>query len=180
MIMWLPVYAVFLMPAEMHDAKLNDQEFGRFRFWNALSITEREELIAAALAYFPEVMGASQTKYQRFAEWLASRKGILCTNIRDAFGAGGKKTVSCNGLTIRDAPKVLTTLFNNGSKVREILAKVSARELALYYQVKIQQIEGIGCTTAWIGNASLALEETLEGHPDSGKLRALVKKIAGV
>lgn len=178
--MWLPAFVASSTLVEMNSCNFDDKDFGRFRFWNALSINEREELIALALAFFPEVMGTSQAKYQRFAEWLATRKGILCTNIRDVFGAGGKQTVSCDGLIIRDAPKVLTTLFNNGPKLREILATVSARELAHYYQVKIQQIEGIGCTYAWIGNASLALEETLEGHPDSGKLRALVKKIAGV
>ena len=164
----------------MHSCNFDDKEFGRFRFWNTLSIVEKEELIALALTFFPEVMGASQTKYQRFAEWLATQKGILCTNVRDVFGAGGKQTVSCEGLVIRDAPKVLATLFNSRSKLREILAAVSARELARYYQVKIQQIEGIGCAAAWIGNASLALEETLAGHPDAGKIRALVRKIAGV
>ena len=64
--------------------------------------------------------------------------------------------------------------------MRAILAAVSDRDLAGYFQVKPEQIRSVGRASAWAGHASLALEETLEGHPDSGKLRALVKKIAGV
>jgi hypothetical protein len=151
-----------------------------FKFWASLNIEVREHFVAQALVYFPEILGTSPDKYLRFAEWLASRHGILCTNVRDVFGAGGKRTVTVGGLTIRNAPKILTTLLNNSSQVRAILSAISEKELAGYFQVKPEQIQSVGRASAWAGHASLALEETLEGHPDSGKLRALVKKIAGV
>jgi hypothetical protein len=152
----------------------------RFKIWSSLDAAERDLLIAQALVYFPEVLGASPSKYQRFAEWLASRHGILCTNVRDVFGAGGKRTVTFGGLTVRHAPKILTTLLNNSSQVRAILSAVSEKELAGYLKVKPEQIRSIGCQAAWEGNASLALAETMEGHLDSGKLRAFVKKVAGL
>ena len=100
--------------------------------------------------------------------------------MRDVFGAGGKKTVTVSGVTLCDAPKVLTTLYNNASRVRAILAAVSDHDLAGYFHVKPEQIRSVGRASAWAGHASLAMEEALEGHPDSGKLRAIVKKIAGV
>lgn len=152
----------------------------RFQAWSSLDAEARDLFVAQAFVYFPEVLGTSTQKYQRFAEWLASRHGILCTNVRDVFGAGGKKTVKVSGVTLCDAPKVITTLFNNASNVRSILASVSDHDLAGYFEVKPEQIRSVGRATAWAGNASLALEETMKGHPDSGKLRALVKKIAGV
>jgi len=151
-----------------------------FKFWSSLDAKVRDLFIAQALVYFPEILGTSPDKYLRFAEWLASRHGILCTNVRDVFGAGGKRTVTVGGLTIRNAPKILTTLLNNSSQVRAILSAISEKELAGYLKVKPDQIRTIGCAAAWEGNASLALTETMEGHPDSGKLRAFVRKIAGV
>ena len=152
----------------------------RFKVWSSLDAKVRDLLIAQALVYFPEILGTSPDKYLRFAEWLASRHGILCTNVRDVFGAGGKRTVTAGGLTIRNAPKILTTLLNNSSQVRAILSAVSEKELAGYLKVKPEQIRSIGCAAAWEGNASLALTETMAGHPDAGKLRAFVKKVAGV
>ena len=152
----------------------------RFKVWSSLDAKVRDLLIAQALVYFPEILGTSPDKYLRFAEWLASRHGILCTNVRDVFGAGGKRTVTVGGLTIRNAPKILTTLLNNSSQVRAILSAVSEKELAGYLKVKPEQIRSIGCAAAWEGNASLALTETMAGHPDAGKLRAFVKKVAGV
>jgi hypothetical protein len=140
----------------------------------------RNDFVAQALVYFPEVLGTSSQKYHRFAEWLASRHGILCTNVRDVFGAGGRKTVTASGVTLRDAPKVVTTLLNNAPRVRDILAAVSDRDLAGYFRVTTEQVRSVGRVSAWVGHASLALEETLEGHPDFGRLRTLVKKIAGV
>ena len=85
----------------------------RFKVWSSLDAKVRDLLIAQALVYFPEILGTSPDKYLRFAEWLASRHGVLCTNVRDVFGAGGKRTVTAGGLTIRNAPKILTTLLNN-------------------------------------------------------------------
>lgn len=152
----------------------------RFKVWSSLDAKVRDLFIAQALVYFPEVLGSSPFKYLRFAEWLASRHGILCTNVRDVFGAGGKRTVTVGGLTIRNAPKILTTLLNNSSQVRAILSTVSEKELAGYLKVKPEQIRSIGCAAAWEGNASLALTETMAGHSDAGKLRAFVKKVAGV
>jgi hypothetical protein len=151
-----------------------------FKFWSSLDAKVRDLFIAQALVYFPEILGTSPHKYQRFAEWLASRHGILCTNVRDVFGAGGKRTVTVGGLTIRNAPKILTTLLNNSSQVRAILSAISEKELAGYLKVKPDQIRSIGCAAAWEGNASLALVETMDGHPDAGKLRAFVKKVAGL
>ena len=171
---------VGLNPMVNEDAYHLGPEGRRFEAWSSLDVEVRSLFVAQAFVYFPEVLGTSANKYQRFAEWLASRHGILCTNIRDVFGAGGKKTVTVSGVTLHDAPKVLTTLLNNTSQVRAILAAVSDRDLAGYLQVKPEQIRSVGRASAWVGHASLALEETLEGHPDSGKLRAWVKKIAGV
>jgi hypothetical protein len=162
------------------DAYHLGPEGRRFQAWASLDAEVRDLFVAQAFVYFPEVLGTSTQKYQRFAEWLASRHGILCTNIRDVFGAGGKKTVAVSGVTLRDAPKILTTLLNNSSQVRAILAAVSEQELAGYLMVKPEQIRSIGRAAAWEGNASLALGETMDGHPDFGKLRAFVKKVAGL
>ena len=61
------------------------------RLWTALSSQAKEELTVQGYTLFPEVLRAgSPTKYNRYALWLVTQKGVVNTNIRDSFSAGGK------------------------------------------------------------------------------------------
>ncbi len=69
------------------------------RLWNTLSSAEKNYYTVQGYAFFPEILGHSNTKYQRFALWLATNCSIINTNIRDQFSAGGKvDIVTANGV----------------------------------------------------------------------------------
>lgn len=61
------------------------------RLWSSLSHEEKNFYTVQGYAFFPEIFGHSGTKkYQRYALWLATNCGIINTNIRDQFSAGGR------------------------------------------------------------------------------------------
>ncbi len=61
------------------------------KLWTALSPDMKEMLTVQGYALFPEVLrSGSPKKYNRYALWLVTKKGVVNTNIRDSFSAGGK------------------------------------------------------------------------------------------
>lgn len=73
------------------------------KLWTALSSEAKEELTVQGYVLFPEVLRTgSPIKYNRYALWLVTKQGVVNTNIRDSFSAGGKvpmKTV--DGIEVR-------------------------------------------------------------------------------
>ena len=64
------------------------------RLWSALSHEEKNFYTVQGYAFFPEILERSSTKkYQRYALWLATNCGIINTNIRDQFSAGGRVNI---------------------------------------------------------------------------------------
>ena len=61
------------------------------KLWTALSSEMKEVLTVQGYALFPEVLqSGSPKKYNRYALWLVTKQGVVNTNIRDSFSAGGK------------------------------------------------------------------------------------------
>ena len=57
----------------------------------------KEILTVQGYALFPEVLkSGSSKKYNRYALWLVTKKGVVNTNIRDSFSAGGKVPMRTN------------------------------------------------------------------------------------
>lgn len=63
------------------------------KLWTSLSPETKESCAIQGYSLFPEILSNSTTKYNRYALWLATRQGIVNTNIRDSFSAGGKITM---------------------------------------------------------------------------------------
>ena len=156
-----------------------EQRFENFKFWNELSKSNQSELIAFAFIFFPEILGVSPKKYHRYAAWLASHHGILCTNIRDLFGAGGVTTIVCDGIEIESAPRVFAVLNNHSSRIQRILDQVTDSNLAFYYRVKPDSIRRIGRHASWVGNAQLAAMECMGNHKSKNRIRPFLMAIAG-
>lgn len=72
------------------------------KLWTALSHEMKESVTVQGYVLFPEVLSAvNNKKYNRYALWLATQKGIINTNIRDSFSAGGKVPLrTANGIEI--------------------------------------------------------------------------------
>lgn len=60
------------------------------RLWTSLSQEIKEHCAIQGYVLFPEILSNSGTKYNRYALWLATQQGIVNTNIRDSFSAGGQ------------------------------------------------------------------------------------------
>lgn len=60
------------------------------KLWTALSQEVKEQCAIQGYVLFPEILSNSSTKYNKYALWLATQKGIVNTNIRDSFSAGGQ------------------------------------------------------------------------------------------
>lgn len=88
------------------------------RLWKDLSANEKADLVAQILVLFPEVVSG---KYGKAALWLAAAKGIVCTNIRDLFSAGGKVRI-VDGQTLKTPlPKVVKTLRDKYDRMKPLL-----------------------------------------------------------
>ena len=61
------------------------------KLWSALTPEEKNVYTVKGYALFPEILTPNSTKkYQRYALWLATNCGVINTNIRDQFSAGGR------------------------------------------------------------------------------------------
>ena len=61
------------------------------RLWTSISHESKEKLTVKGYALFPEVLQSTNSKkYARYALWLVTKCGVVNTNIRDSFSAGGK------------------------------------------------------------------------------------------
>ena len=91
------------------------------KLWTALDPADKEELVIQGYCLFPELFNAkSGKKYNRFALWLASQKGVVNTNIRDSFSAGGQVILPMASGIERKMPAV----FGRVAKYRHLIEEV--------------------------------------------------------
>lgn len=88
------------------------------RLWSSLTSTEKNSYMVKGCALFPEILNSrSNKKYQRYALWLATQCGIINTNIRDQFSAGGKVNI----VTPRELFEKVPAIFGRINKYRDLL-----------------------------------------------------------
>lgn len=105
------------------------------RLWSALSPDEKNFYTVQGYALFPEILGHSSTKkYQRYALWLATNCGIINTNIRDQFSAGGRVDI----VTTKGVFERVPAIFGRIDKYKELIVEtlLSTNEAVLkeYWQ----------------------------------------------
>lgn len=90
------------------------------KLWTALSADKKEVLTVQGYALFPEVLqsGCPQ-KYNRYALWLVTKCGVVNTNIRDSFSAGGKVSMR----TIEGVDVLMPAVFGRIRKYHELIEK---------------------------------------------------------
>ncbi len=108
------------------------------RLWTALSPEEKESVIVEAYCFFPEVMGRSSTKYNRCALWLATNKGIINTNIRDSFSAGGKVDMMTKEGVVTRMPAAFGRIKKYRRQIVRSINQASERTLKDSWKREIQ------------------------------------------
>ncbi len=100
------------------------------RLWSALTPEEKNFYTVQGYALFPEILGHNSTKkYQRYALWLATNCGVINTNIRDQFSAGGRVDIVTTKGVYEKAPAVFGRINKYKDLIMETL--LSANEMVL-------------------------------------------------
>lgn len=100
------------------------------RLWGTLSPEEKNYYTVQGYALFPEILSHSSTKkYQRYALWLATNCGVINTNIRDQFSAGGRVDI----VTPKEVYMRMPAAFGRIQQHRELILEtvISASPEAL-------------------------------------------------
>lgn len=99
------------------------------RNYSSLDSSTRDSIKAELFILYPEILSNSSNKYRHVPAYLASRYGVVCSNVRDIFTAGGKVTLSDqSGGTFR-APQVVGELLRLAPLIEEKIAQKTAEEL---------------------------------------------------
>ena len=126
--------------------------------WNALPVAMREQLIAQGCALFPEVLGKKYNKkYNNYSLWLATKKGIVNTCVRDNFSAGGQVPVVVNGVSIL-VPAVFGRICKYCGLIAETILNESEEALKEYWSVSSISRNRI---EQWCEIASIYASETV-------------------
>ncbi len=90
-----------------------------FRIWNSLTKQEKDGFKIKGYAYFPEILGNKQSKFDKFTLWLSVKQRVICPNVRDMFTAGGKEDLMVKGSKLTDLPKALVKFIQNIELITE-------------------------------------------------------------
>lgn len=96
------------------------------RLWTSLEHEEKENLIAQGYALFPELIAG---KYKRFALWLVTAKGIVHTNIRDSFSAGGQVELPLSNGELTRIPATFGRIRKYRDLIRDTIINCDVRIL---------------------------------------------------
>lgn len=107
------------------------------KMWKNIDKEKKKEIITKIMVYFPEIFGNNnKTKYERIPAWLVAKEGIVTSNIRDLFTAGGKDNTLVGNNLYKNIPRIFLNLFDNLDLVFEVLIQTSAIELSEYWGIK--------------------------------------------
>ena len=109
------------------------------RLWTALSHDEKIQAAIEGYALFPEILGSSSTKYNRFALWLATQKGIINTNVRDSFSAGGQVDFLLKNGEIVKMPAAFGRIKTYKDAIRETINLTEMEILEEYWGCPLQE-----------------------------------------
>lgn len=107
------------------------------KLWTALTANEKTHFTVQGYALFPEILSSScSTKYQRYALWLATNCGIINTNIRDQFSAGGKVNIVTSKGVFEQMPAAFGRIKKNKDLIIETILSSEETMLREYWGVR--------------------------------------------
>ena len=110
------------------------------KLWSALSPEGKERLTVQGYALFPEVlMSGSPKKYNRYALWLVTEKGVVNTNIRDSFSAGGKVDMKTSGGVAVKMPAAFGRIKKYHELIEDLLFDIDEAVLSEYWNEDIEE-----------------------------------------
>lgn len=105
--------------------------------WNNLPSSERNQFIAEAMVYFPEVFSNSPDKFNRVATWLINSHGVVCPNIRDPFTAGGKGELLWKGKLYHNIQRVIINMVDRLENIKNTLTDTDKPTLNQFWGIRV-------------------------------------------
>ena len=88
------------------------------KLWRNLTPEEKRKCVVHGCVYYPEVFRGN---YDRYSLWLASQ-GIVNSNVRDGFSAGGQEEMpTCDGVIVK-MPAIYRRVRENKDLIKSTLA----------------------------------------------------------
>lgn len=106
------------------------------KLWTALSLEMKEQCAIQGYVLFPEILSNSSTKYNRYALWLATQNGIVNTNIRDSFSAGGQIPMSLSSGVLVKMPAAFGRIKKYRYEIIKTIDNIEDDILKTYWGVK--------------------------------------------
>ncbi|WP_295214523.1 hypothetical protein [Ruminococcus sp.] len=107
------------------------------KLWSVLSPDAKTYFTVQGYALFPEILSRGNSKkYQRYALWLATNCGIINTNIRDQFSAGGQVDIRTINGNFEKMPAAFGRIKKNRDLIVETILTASEETLCEYWGVK--------------------------------------------
>lgn len=110
------------------------------KLWSSLSPERKEELTIQGYVLFPEVLTHGSTKkYNRYALWMVTQKGVVNTNIRDSFSAGGRVFMrTATGLEVL-MPAAFGRIKRYHELIKGLLKEIDEATLEEYWEQPIEE-----------------------------------------
>jgi hypothetical protein len=102
------------------------------KFFSKLPSEEKDKIRAEIFVYVPEILSNNLTKYNRAAAYLASSRGVISSNLRDHFTAGGQVDLTVKGQVIK-VPKIFDTLLKLKIHIEKVLESESRESLERHW-----------------------------------------------
>lgn len=115
--------------------------------FSTLDSSEKQNIKICIFALFPEIFSASSKKYSRIPAYLAAQHGVVMSNVRDLFSAGGKTEISFNGQIFK-VPQIVGELLRSAIHISEYLNGIEAKQINAYWRKKIADFSTT--ENAWI------------------------------
>lgn len=110
------------------------------RLWSSLSPSEKRSFESKFYVYFPEcILSVGNRKYTRATLWLATQCGVVNSNVRDSFSAGGKVEMESTRGEVYKMPRVFEKIRAHLDELIDILLYTDDRTLYSYWEEPIRQ-----------------------------------------
>lgn len=106
------------------------------RLWSSLSKEEADDLRIKGFCLFPELLSSRQDKFSRMTLWLSTVEGVVTSNIRDKYTAGGRGEITYRKKKY-DVPKIIKNLIDSLEAIRSMLQDIDIEDLEDYWDVSV-------------------------------------------